>query len=106
MNINQISTLNFNARIPKTRNFMFRVPGKDGTTLVTSVTEIPTRTKNDITNINYKIMQKGKVIEEKTYQNKKGFNDERLGAICEKIQQKVKEGFDFLSELLSAQFKN
>ena len=105
MNINQISTVNFNGKLPRTRNFTFRVPGKNDTTLVTDVIEIPERVRKDITNITYKVMKKGKVLEEKIYQNKKGFEEERLGSICEKIQLKVKEGFDFLEELIMAQFK-
>ena len=105
MNINQCSNLNFNAKM-STRTFTFRVPGKDGTTVLTDVVEIPQRLKKDIINISYKVIKKGKVLEEKSYQNKKGFEDERFGSICEKIQQKVKEGYEFIGEFFSAQYKN
>ena len=105
MNINQLTNLSFNARIPRTRTFSFRVPGKNDTTIIANVTEIPERLKRDITNITCETVEKGKVLEKRVFNNKKGFDEERLGVICEKIQQKVKEGYDFLEELFMAQFK-
>lgn len=105
MNINQTMNLNFNAKAPKTealkRVTRFRVPGKNETTIVADLTEF----KSKYTNLEYRVMKKGKVLEEKAYQNKKGFPTERLACICEQIQTKVREGFDFLDELIKAQFK-
>ena len=106
MNINQTMNLNFNARAPKVETLKksvtrFRVPGKNDTTIVADLTEF----KDKYTNLEYRIMKKGKVLEEKAYQNKKGFPTERLACICENIQTKVREGFDFLEELIHAQFK-
>ena len=106
MNINPTMNLNFNARAPKTEALKktvtrFRVPGRNETTIVADLTT----TKDKYTNLEYKIMKKGKVLEEKAYQNKKGFSIERLAQICEKTQEKVREGFDFLEELIKAQFK-
>ena len=97
--------LNFNARAPKTEALKkvtrFRVPGKNDTTIVADLTEF----KNKYTNLEYRVMKKGKVLEEKAYQNKTGFKPERLCRICEDIQTKVKEGISFLDELFKAQLK-
>ncbi len=104
MNINPTTNLNFNAKAKAEiikRATRFRVPGKNGTTVIADIVDIPSKTI--ITNLEYKIMKKGKVLEEKAFQNKKGFKDERLCIICENIQKKVKEGFDFLDELFRAQ---
>ncbi len=104
MNIDSISDLNFKAKTEVLKRVTtFRVPGKNGTTILTDVFDKGAR--RDVTGLNYKILSKGKVLEEKSFQNKKGFKDERLCCICERIQTKVKEGFDFLDELLKAQFK-
>lgn len=106
MNINPIMNLNFQGKAnPKTLKKIttFRVPGKDGTTVITDIVE--TGINEKLTNLEYKVMQKGKVLEKHAYQNKKGFNPERICSICEEIQQRIKEGFDFLDELLKAQIK-
>ena len=106
MNFNPTTNLNFNAKTGIVKKVTrFRVPGKNGTTIVTDIVEIPSRMTRDITKVSYREMRKGKVLEEKTFQNKKGFPDERLGAICDKIQEKVREGFNFLDELIKAQLK-
>ena len=106
MNINQISNTHFRGTVnPKAlqRVTTFRVPGKDGTTVVTNMIENSANEK--LVNLKYTIMHKGKAIEERVFQNKKGFTAERLCNICENIQKKVQEGFDFLDELLKAQVK-
>lgn len=105
MNINQTTNLNFNAA-PKTEVMKktvtrFRVPGKNNTTIVADLTVF----KDKCTNLEYRVMKKGKVLEEKAYQNKRGFPTNRLFNICDRIQTKVREGFDFLVELIDAQFK-
>jgi len=106
MNINPTTNLNFSGRMNH-RNLKklttFRVPGKNGTTVVTDIIE--TGKNEKLTNLEYKVMQKGEVIESRIYQNKKGFNPERICTICEEIQKRIKEGFDFLDELLKAQIK-
>ena len=104
MDINTTSNLNFNAKsnVIK-RATTFRVPGKNGTTVLTDVFD--KGVDRNITGLSYKIMSKGKVLEEKAYQNKTGFKPERLCRICENIQTKVKEGISFLDELFKAQLK-
>ena len=106
MNINQTMNLNFNARPPKAEVLKktvsrLLVPGVNNTTIVADLTE----TKHKYTNLEYRVMKKGKVLEKKAYQNKNGFPTERLACICENIQTKVREGYDFLEELIDAQFK-
>ena len=104
MDMNLTMNLNFNSK--KTimeRATKFRVPGIDNTTIVTDVFE---KGSGKITGLTYRIMKKGKVLEEKAYHNKKGFKPERLGKISMDIQKRVKEGFDFLTELFEAQFKS
>ena len=106
MNISPTMNLNLSSRayannIKKLTTF--RVPGNDGTTVVTNIIE--TGVSEKLTNLEYKVMQKGEVLERRAYQNKKGFTPERLCGICEEIQNKIKEGFDFLDELLKAQIK-
>lgn len=104
MNINSISNLNFEAKAEVIKRVTtFRVPGKNGTTILTDVFD--KGVGRNVTGLNYRILSKGKVLEEKAFQNKKGFKDERLCCICEKIQTKVKEGIDFLDELFKAQLK-
>ena len=107
MNINPTTNFNFQARM-SSKNLKkattFRVPGKDGTTVVTDIIE--TGINEKLTKLEYSVVEKGKILENKVYQNKKGFNPERICSICEEIQQKVKEGFDFLDELLKAQIRN
>ncbi len=106
MNINPAMNLNFQGRVNSKslkKLTTFRVPGKNGTTVVTDIIE--TGANEKLTNLEYRIMQKGETLERKTFQNKKGFNPERICGICEEIQKKVKEGFDFLDELLKAQIK-
>ncbi len=106
MNINKTENLNFNAKLPKPEALKkvtrFRVPGINDTTIVADITEF----KNKYTELDYRVMSKGKELERKLYHNKKGFPTERLACICEKIQTKVREGFDFLEELIDAQFKS
>ena len=80
----------------------FRIPAKNDATIVADVVEYTQNQKNKVTNINYRLMKKGQVVEEKAFQNKKGFADERFASICEKIQTKVKEGYDFMNELFDA----
>ena len=102
MNINQIMNLNFNARSAKpvvTKITRFRVPGKNGTTIVSDLTEV----NNKYTKLEYSVMKNGKELEKRCYQNKKGFPVERFCCICDKLQTKVREGFDFLNELFEAQ---
>ena len=45
----------------------------------------------------------GKKKEEKKYENKKGFSDERLAVIIDEAQQFLKPGVDFLLEFIKAQ---
>ena len=104
MNINQTTKLNFTARAPKfntTITTTFSVPGKNGSKVVANLTE----TNKKYTNLGYCITKNGKILEEKAYQNKKGFPTERLYKIGENIQTKVRKGYDFLEELIRAQFK-
>ena len=108
MNINPTMNLNFSGKIQykKIKKLTrFNVPGKEKGTMV--VTDIIETGKNEkLTNLTYKIVQKDdKVLEQRSFQNKKGFSAERICAICEEIQKRVKEGFDFLDELLKAQIK-
>lgn len=91
-------SLTFNGGIPKTTKFY--VPAKKGT-LKCFVTGNIDKT----TGIKYDWLEKGKVIESREFKNKKGFSDERIAVICEKIQTKVREGFDFMNELFNAQIK-
>ncbi len=103
MNIINIAPaqINFNSRHALT----FRVPGKNGTTLVSKVKiGTPKRRGSDenIINISCDVMSKGKVCENLSFQNKKGFDPERLACICEKLQERVQEGFDYLDELFKA----
>ena len=103
MNLNTTMNLNFNGKAKVLeRATKFRVPGVDNTTIVADVFD---KGSTKITGLKYQVMKKGKVLEEKAFQNKKGFKDERLCCICEKIQTKVKEGIDFLDELFKAQLK-
>ena len=105
MNVNSTMNLGFEGRNAGALRKMttFRVPGRDGSTVVTDIIE--TGISEKLTNLEYRVMQKGKTLEQKAFQNKKGFNPERICSICEEIQTKVKEGFDFLDELLKAQIK-
>jgi hypothetical protein len=103
MNINKTMNLNFNAKTidPKLIKITtFSVPGKNGSKIVTSLTE----TDKKYTNLEYYITKKGEILEEKAYQNKKGFPSKRLYNICENIQTKVRKGYDFLEELIRSQF--
>ena len=103
MNINQ-STLNFQAKTinvdPVKRIISFEVPGKNKTRILTNITEI----KNKYTNLEYQVLKKNNEIEKKVYHNKRGFDYYRLESICNNIQNKVREGVDFLEELIEAQW--
>ena len=106
MNINPTMNFNFQSKVNTKllkKATTFKVPGKDGTTVVTDIIE--TGKNEKLTKLKYSIIEKGEILEQKVYQNKKGFNSERICRICEEIQKKVKEGFDFLDELLKAQIK-
>lgn len=102
MNISQSNNLQFGNKTAVRKLTTFRIPGKNNTTVVTDIVEIG---KDKLTQLEYKVMKRGKVLEKETFQNKSGFKDERILRICEKVQTKLKEGYDFLQELLSAQFK-
>lgn len=102
MNINPTMNFSFGSANTIKKLTTFKVPGVNNTTIVADIVE--TGVKEKLTNLEYKVMQKGKVIEKKVFQNKKGFPAERLCMICDQIQTKVKEGFDFLDELIKAQF--
>lgn len=76
----------------------FYIPGKNGTTLrCQSIGDL-----RFLSHLEYDVLHKGRILESKAYNNKKGFSDTRLAQICEKIQEKVVEGKDFLDELFDA----
>lgn len=99
MNINNTSSIGFGAKTPKITRFY--VPGKNDTTLrCFAEGDI-----EKISGINYDVLKKGKVIESEDFHNKQGFSDIRLLRICTKIQEKVREGYDFMTELIKAQLQ-
>lgn len=100
MNINP-TTLGFQANPTKITRLY--IPAKDGSGTLRC--EIGGRVDKKITNIKYDLLKKGEIIESKSFQNKRGFADERLAFIYEVIQQHIQEGFDFLDELWRAQLK-
>lgn len=99
MNNISISSASFGAKAPKITKFY--VPGKNNTTLRCNA-------EGDflhLSGINCEVLKKGKVIETTSFHNKQGFNDNRLTCIYSKIQEKVRDGFDFMEELFLAQIK-
>jgi hypothetical protein len=87
--------------VPISKVTEFVVPGKNKTRVLASVVE----RGDKLTEIKYKVMEKTKnvVKEEKTFTSKKGFSNFRLCRICDKVQRRIKEGYDFLMELAQAQ---
>ena len=99
MRIDNLNNIDFGARNPKITKFY--VPGKNNTTL-------RCMTEGHILNlhgINYDILKHGNVIESKAFHNKKGFSDEKLAEIFQNMQEKVREGVDFMYELFTAHMK-
>ncbi|MBR2430593.1 hypothetical protein IKB17_03905 [bacterium] len=80
-------------------NLTFRVPGKMGATIVGNLTE--TGVKKNLTNIGYRIIKNGKIIEEHSYENKYGFNSRRLEELSQNVERKVKDGYSFLKEMVA-----
>ena len=101
MNISQTNNLQFGNKTAVRKLTTFRIPGKNNTTVVTDIVETG---RDKLTQLEYRVMKRGKVLEKESFQNKSGFKDERILKICEKVQTKLKEGYDFLQELISAQF--
>ena len=88
-----------NGSISKVTEFV--VPGKNKTRVLSRVVEVGDK----LTEIEFKVLEKtkNKVQEEKKYTSKKGFSNFRLNIICDRLQKKFKEGYDFLMELAQAQ---
>ena len=93
MNINTIQPTTFNGKYTP-RTTRLNLPGRNGRMNIEIIGELDTR----ITSVRYR---SGKV--EKAFQNKKGFQEERLAKIFEEIDNNLKEGMEFLYEFLKAQ---
>ena len=81
----------------------FRLALKDGKKAIVTVEE---NDKYLMTKIAYDILDKGKVVERKNYINKDGFDMEVVTTIVQNIQSRVKNGIDFMEELIKAQLGN
>ena len=93
--------LSFTSKIPTVKVTEFVVPGKNKTKVLSRVIE----EGDKLIEIEYKVLGRTKqdVQEEKKYTSKKGFSNLRLFIILEKMQKKLKDGYDFLMELALAQ---
>lgn len=77
------------------RKTVFSLPSKSSRPVQFEVTgEIGRK----VTGVKYKL---GEFV--KSYENKKGFSDERLAIIIDEAQQYLKDGVDFLYEFIKAQ---
>ena len=83
----------------QSRALTFRVPGKSGSMVVGNLVE--TGLKKNLTNIGYKIVKEGKILEEHYYQNLLGFNKTEIKKFASVVENKVKEGFSFLKEVIA-----
>ena len=102
MNINPTTSVGFKSTSVATKRVTkLFVPAKEGTLRC----EIGGNLEQKITAIKYDVVKDGKIIETKIYQDKHGITEEKYQPIFEAIQQKVKEGFIFLDELIKAQSK-
>ena len=97
MNICAISPINFSCNAPKVVKYY--VPGKNDTTLRCFITGTLEKT----TNFKYDVLKKGKVIESKEFHNKRGFSLERFAVILDKMQEKAREGYNFMHMTYDAQ---
>ena len=89
MNINPTMNLNFSSRayannIKKLTTF--RVPGKDGTTVVTDIIE--TGVSEKLTNLEYKVMQKVKCLKDVHIKIKKDLHRKDFVASVKKFKTK------------------
>jgi len=105
MNINPTAGIGFKsstvASTAAKRVTKIFVPAKEGTLRC----EIGGNLEQKITVIKYDVLKEGKVIETKAYQDKNGIPEEKFKEIYENIQQRIKDGFVFLDELIKAQSK-
>ena len=102
MYIKSVSHVNFNARISNQlppKSFRFRVPGKNNTTVVSTVYS---DYQDHIKILDYEVKRKNKIVDHGSFQNKKGFNEESLVNICEIMQDCVKDGIDYVTEFFNA----
>ena len=98
MNITLMSQLNFNGKtnckiVKKIKTS--RIPGINNSTIVTDYFGMNI---DKITDIDSKMMYKGKILKEKKYHNGRGFNEDRLARIEEEIQKNVKEGYHIITD--------
>ena len=94
MFITPISTNSFQAKA-QLRTTHFTLPSKASKPMHFEVTG---ELGQKVTAIKYKLGEY-----EKAYENKKGFNDERLAVIIDEAQNYLKDGVDFLFEFIKAQ---
>ena len=94
MFINPLSSNAFQAKV-QLRTTRFSLPSKGPKTVQFEVTG---ELGQKVTAIKYKLGEY-----EKSYQNKKGFTDERLAVIIDEAQKYLKDGVDFLFEFIKAQ---
>ena len=105
MNINSISNTNFQSKISNQlppKMFSFYVPGREkGTKLIST---IYADNKNHIKILDYKLKYKNEILDEGSFKNKKGFNEEALKEICKELQNDVNEKIDYAAEFFNALF--
>lgn len=89
---------NLSPKVLQNKILTFRVPGKAGTTVVGEMIE--SGPNKDLVSLGYKVVKEGKVLEENSLGNKKGFPINVVEDFSNRVQEKVKEGFNFLKEAL------
>ena len=100
----QIFSNNISFKSLQTKALTFRIPGKMGTTIIGNMVE--SGAKKDLINLGYKVVLNGKILEEKSFNNKKGFTIKKLEELSNNIQNKVAEGFSFIKELLNTRSRD
>ena len=101
MNINPTPNLGFKATMSAQKVTKIFVPAKEGTLRC----EIGGNLDKKITAIKYDVLKEGKIIETMHYQDKNGITEENFKTIFNTIQERVKEGFILIDELIKAQSK-
>lgn len=106
MNIDSKINTGFQARISPQlppKRVRFRVPGKNNTVVIST---IYADKSHHIKILDYQVRHRNNILDSGSFKNKKGFNDDNLSNICQEIQEKVKDGVDYLAEFFNVLFIN
>lgn len=100
MNITSINSTNPNFGIKS----KVRIPMQNGTTTLLEVTgEKNHKGMSIFTDIVGDIMHKGRIVgKTKEYHNKRGFNDQKLAAICEELSKDAKEPDTVIDKVIAS----